>query len=659
MPDIYINEFHMAFYAAALLVSLTILMQSFIQKRTDRAHNLAFIVMVSIIFLNSITEAVAEFVRPYITQSDTCLFIDDICHILYFLFHCLIAPLFFFYELCLTGAIKKRTDFQVVLFSVPVIVMELLIISNPFTSLVYSHAPNGEFQREPAEVIIYFISFVFIVLAIVNIFRFWNAMNFKKRLSLICFLGVVVIGLFIQFLYRDIRCELFAEALGTLGIMLLMENEDDRIEPETGIYNRHGLEIDLDTNFKLKNRVDILSLRITDVGTSLRSIGLTNINNLTNDIAEYLKTKVQRYYIYNIDPSQFIILLGDKEQEDHQRRYKKLFKNYEPNCTIDELADDLMERFKGNWNMGKTKTSLNPVIIKANIPDDFKTVEEVFFFIDSPVPQRLDKPVLEGDDLGYLLRRTSIENAIHRGMSEGGFEVYYQPVYELHTKKLYGAEALLRLHDSELGQIYPDEFIPVIEQMGLIDDVDNMVLGRVCEFIESGIPSKAGMATLNVNLSMIQCMQKGFVDRINQIVDGYNVDKHMITFEITESVGADDYKKLGEIITELKASGYQFAMDDYGTGYSNIQSIFSLDFDVVKIDKSILWAAEKGDLGMTILTNSINMIKQMRKKIVVEGVETESQIHLLEELGVDYQQGFYFSKPIPKDAFIHDILHME
>ena len=130
----------------------------------------------------------------------------------------------------------------------------------------------------------------------------------------------------------------------------------------------------------------------------------------------------------------------------------------------------------------------------------------------------------------------------------------------------------------------------------------------------------------------------------------------MITFEITESVGADDYQKLGEIIKELKSSGYQFAMDDYGTGYSNIQSIFSLDFDVVKIDKSILWAAEKGELGMTILTNSINMIRQMKKKIVVEGVETESQIKLLESLGVDYQQGFYFSKPIPKADFIRDIL---
>ena len=650
-----IDEFHTAFYAVAFLVSFTILMQSIIQRRTDRTHNLAFILMVGIIMANSVTETVSEFMKPYITKSDTCMFIDEVCHIMYFMFHVLIAPVFFFYELCLTDAIKKRRDFQVVIFSIPIVFMELLVLSNPVTEVLFYHK-NGEFQRGPAEYVVYVLSAVYMCLAVACISKYWNAMTIKKRLSILCFMGVVVLGLAIQFVYPDIRCELFAEALGALGIMLLMENEDDRIMAETAIYNRHGLEIDLETNIKLGLSCNILSLRITDVGTSLRSIGLTNINNLTNDIAEYLKTKVQRFYIYNIDPSQFIILLGDKDTEDHQRKFRKLFKNYEPMISIDELTEDLLARFKGNWNMGKTKTSLNPVIIKANIPNDFKTVEEVFFFIDSPIPKQLDKQVLERDDLGYLLRRTEVENAIHRGLAEDGFEVYYQPVYELSTKKLYGAEALLRLHDKELGPIFPDEFIPVIEQMGLIDDVDNMVLGKVCEFIESGIPERAGMRTLNVNLSMIQCMQKDFVDRINQIVDSYKVDKHMITFEITESVGADDYKKLGEIITELKSSGYQFAMDDYGTGYSNIQSIFSLDFDVVKIDKSILWAAEKGDLGMTILTNSINMIRQMKKKIVVEGVETESQIHLLEDLGVDYQQGFYFSKPIPKEDFIREIL---
>ncbi len=651
----HINEFHLAFYSVALLVSFTILMQSFIQKRTDRVHNIVFIFLVSIIMFNSLTEFVGEFARPHILESNAALMVDDICHMLYFVFHSLIAPVFLIYVLCLSDAIKKVSDFHITLIMVPIFVMELLILSDPFTSVMYYHDSNGDFQRNWGEYVIYFFAAIFIFVATVCIFRYWFAMTMRKRLSLICFLGVVLIGLAVQFVYKNIRCELFAEALGLLGIMLLMESEDERLDPETGIYNRHGLEIDLDSNFKLKNSINIISLRIIDVSTSLRSIGITNINYLTKEVAEFLKTKIQRYYIYNIDPSQFIILLdADKNAESH--KFRKIFQKYEASADADELIEDILERFKGNWDIGKTKLSLNPIILKANIPETFETVEDVFFFIDSPLPKKIEKQVLEGPDLNYLLRRTEVENAIRRGLSDEEFEVYYQPVYDLHTKKLHGAEALLRLHDSVLGEVYPDEFIPVTEQMGLIDEVDDMVLGKVCEFVESGLPERKGMQTLNVNLSMIQCMQKGFVDRINKIVERYDIKKSMITFEITESVGADDYQKLGEIIKELKSSGYQFAMDDYGTGYSNIQSIFSLDFDVVKIDKSILWAAEKGELGMTILTNSINMIRQMKKKIVVEGVETESQIKLLESLGVDYQQGFYFSKPIPKADFIRDIL---
>lgn len=651
----YINEFHLAFYSVALLVSFTILMQSFIQKRTDRVHNIVFIFLVSIIMFNSLTEFVGEFARPHILESNAALMVDDICHMLYFVFHSLIAPVFLIYVLCLSDAIKKVSDFHITLIMVPIFVMELLILSDPFTSVMYYHDSNGDFQRNWGEYVIYFFAAIFIFAATVCIFRYWFAMTMRKRLSLICFLGVVLIGLAVQFVYKNIRCELFAEALGLLGIMLLMESEDERLDPETGIYNRHGLEIDLDSNFKLKNSINIISLRIIDVSTSLRSIGITNINYLTKEVAEFLKTKIQRYYIYNIDPSQFIILLdADKNAENH--KFRKIFQKYEASADADELIEGILERFKGNWDIGKTKFSLNPIILKANMPETFETVEDVFFFIDSPLPKKIEKQVLEGPDLNYLLRRTEVENAIRRGLSDEEFEVYYQPVYDLHTKKLHGAEALLRLHDSVLGEVYPDEFIPVTEQMGLIDEVDDMVLGKVCEFVESGLPERKGMQTLNVNLSMIQCMQKGFVDRINKIVERYDIKKSMITFEITESVGADDYQKLGEIIKELKSSGYQFAMDDYGTGYSNIQSIFSLDFDVVKIDKSILWAAEKGELGMTILTNSINMIRQMKKKIVVEGVETESQIKLLESLGVDYQQGFYFSKPIPKADFIRDIL---
>ncbi|MBO6015470.1 MAG: EAL domain-containing protein [Lachnospiraceae bacterium] len=218
--------------------------------------------------------------------------------------------------------------------------------------------------------------------------------------------------------------------------------------------------------------------------------------------------------------------------------------------------------------------------------------------------------------------------------------------------RIHGAEALLRLQDEVLGNIPPDEFIPLAEQIGLIEEIGDFVLHEVCAFIKSGIPAKKGLECINVNLSVIQCIQPDFVSHILEIVNSYGIDKHMINFEITESVAAHDYQLLGSVVKQLKENGILFSMDDYGTGYSNIQSVFSLDIDVVKIDKSILWGAEKSRLGYVILENSARMIRQMNKKILVEGVETQQQIDLLTTFDVDYLQGYFFSKPVPQNVLI-------
>jgi len=157
---------------------------------------------------------------------------------------------------------------------------------------------------------------------------------------------------------------------------------------------------------------------------------------------------------------------------------------------------------------------------------------------------------------------------------------------------------------------------------------------------------------INVNLSVVQFMKPDFVEHVNGIVEQIGVNKKLINFEVTESIYASSYEILSSKIDKLQVDGFLFSMDDYGTGYSNMRALASMDLDCIKIDKSILWEAEKSELGMIILESSIRMIRQMNKAILVEGVETAEQLELLKKLGVDYLQGYYFSKPVPKDKFL-------
>ena len=253
------------------------------------------------------------------------------------------------------------------------------------------------------------------------------------------------------------------------------------------------------------------------------------------------------------------------------------------------------------------------------------------------------------------MHRAEVERAIRRCIHEHRFEVYYQPTYYLDEYRLHGAEALVRMHDDTVGFVSPEEFIPMAEQMGVIEQIDDYVLSEVCAFLASGVPAQHGMDCINVNLSVIQCMRPGFFEHIIGIVDSYRIDHSLINFEITESVGAENYEKLAVVAHRLKSAGFSLSMDDYGTGYSNMEGIFSLNFDIIKIDKSLLWSAEKNERGAVILRNSVRMIHDLGCRVLTEGVETQAQIALLRGLDVDFLQGYYFSKPVPKDEFLNII----
>lgn len=287
----------------------------------------------------------------------------------------------------------------------------------------------------------------------------------------------------------------------------------------------------------------------------------------------------------------------------------------------------------------------------VNVPERAKNVEEVIYIAECPIPELMEERIIEGKSLDWIIRRSAVEKAVTHGLDKGSFEVYYQPTYNI-DKTLHGAEALLRMNDKDMGIIYPDEFIPIAEQLGIIDVIDEFVLKEVCKFIFTGIPQKNGMDCINVNLSVLECMKEGFAEYVSGVVEAEGIRKKMINFEITESVAAKDYDHLADVIEQLKHEGFKFSIDDYGTGYSNMSSLFSLGADIIKIDKSILWNAEKSELGMTLLKTSIDMVHKMQKKALMEGVETEQQIEILKKLGCEYLQGYYFSKPLPKNEFI-------
>lgn len=625
------NQFHIAFYAAALAISISILLFTLLQKRTDKAQNRWFLCLLLIITLNSISEISTAVFEIIGNESDYNHFMLLASQNSYFILHTALCPALYNYVCSVTGKNRRREFARGILLQVPFFITEFLAILNPVFNWVFYYDENLVFHRNNAELVIYWAAFFYFILSIFEILFAWKAVTKRKSIALIYFFFITFAGVYIQYKFIDIKFELLAEALALMGVMLAIESEDNRIDADTHIYNRLALQADLNNILTMNEKATIIFIKILNAKTLERITRSSNYDLLTTECAEFLKTLVPRYKIYHPIKETFIIIC-DKSDCKH----------------IDNLTNAITNRFNNVWNLAEASIKLNAIVLKADTSNELCSVDDIMYISDSIIPSTIAAENI----MDWILHRSEIEQAIKRNIINDNLEVYYQPTVYLDDYRIHGAEALLRMQDNTIGYISPEEFIPIAEQIGLVEHMDDFVLREVCHFIKYDIEPKDNIDCINVNLSVIQCLSPGFFEHIKGIVDEYGIDHSMINFEITETVGAEDYDVLSIVAHNLKAAGFSISMDDYGTGYSNMEGIFSLDFDVVKIDKTILWNAENDKRGKVILENTVKMIHDLDCKVLIEGVESEKHLNMLKKLNVDYLQGFYFAKPMPKSQFI-------
>lgn len=248
-------------------------------------------------------------------------------------------------------------------------------------------------------------------------------------------------------------------------------------------------------------------------------------------------------------------------------------------------------------------------------------------------------------------RRLELEHQLRHALSEHEFEIAYQPQVELATGRLAAFEALMRWTNPSLGKVSPYEFIPVAEEAGLIGQIGHWLLREAC--LQGRAWQRSGLEPIRmaVNVSTLQFRQFDFLDTVRGALADSALDPDMLELEMTESVLVKEYELAVSIVRKLARLGVRTALDDFGTGYSSLTYLQRLPIGCVKIDQSFVQAIQTHpsmlDRGtMPIVEAIVHMAHKLGKTIVAEGVETESQRRLLAGIGVDYAQGFHFSRPL-------------
>ena len=244
-------------------------------------------------------------------------------------------------------------------------------------------------------------------------------------------------------------------------------------------------------------------------------------------------------------------------------------------------------------------------------------------------------------------------NDLRAAVDEHQLRVFYQPKYDVQSNppKLSSAEALIRWIHPELGMISPGSFIPLFEGNGMISIVDNFVWKEAAKQIAAW-KEKFGFALpVSVNLSRADVFDLSLVDRLKQLVEENGLTFSSLKLEVTESAYTDNAKQLLQVIESLRGLGFEIEMDDFGSGYSSLNMLSSMPIDVLKIDMKFIRNIESNETDRRLVKLILDIAKYLKVKTVAEGVETAGQLELLKEGGCDIVQGYYFSRPLPKDEF--------
>lgn len=325
------------------------------------------------------------------------------------------------------------------------------------------------------------------------------------------------------------------------------------------------------------------------------------------------------YAVFRLNGDEFMAVVLNEPQFDLERKVQLLNdlldKNSEFSVSIGQAWDDV-------------EKNLLVLIDQAN--QAMKVNKKRFY----------DSVNVSTDD-----ERRKLLNKLVSSIENREYEVYLQPKMDMVSQKLVGAEALIRYNDPERGVVAPNQFIPMLERNHFIRYVDLFVFEEVCRLLEKWVGMDVEMPVISLNFSRLTLLERDILPIIETIASKYRMSKKYLEIEITESFADTSKSTLYQVAKELYAAGFSISLDDFGTKYTNLSILSEIDFDVLKLDRSLIMALDKQESNQVILKNIVLMCNELSISVIAEGVETVDQQEVLKRLGCSLGQGYLYGKP--------------
>ncbi len=489
----------------------------------------------------------------------------------------------------------------------------------------------------PSNLAAFFVAIGFLAVNFYLMKKERNKVNPRRREAVQLWMIIWISAAVLQFFYNKLLVLGYACSIGMTVLYLKLENPETYLDRQSGMFNHGALVQYISQLYSEGKRFSVLAIIFERSFYKNRMPGQSE--EVRMEIMEFLLGLPEVYVFKNAEDE---ILLVYKDADHTEKKIQPLFR-----------------RFDDGWGKNRAFYVCPRWIY---VPDSgiVNNVEDMLYMIRD-IRQNgkefSENPFLyvDKEKVEQMYRKKQTEQLIFNAMEKDWVEVYYQPIYSTKERRFTSAEALVRIRDEQGNIVSPGIFIDIAEQNGMILRLGEMVFEKVCRFVKEHNIRQYGLQYIEINLSVVQCSYEQLAEDYINIMEKYNIPSELINLEITESASMEAKRILLNNMRSLMDYGVRFSLDDFGTGQSNLNYIVDMPVDIVKFDRDMTNAYFENGKAKYVMDAAMHMVQGMNLEIVSEGIETREQYETMEELGISYIQGYYFSKPLSERQFLQFI----
>lgn len=622
--------YRIEFDIVALFICLVTFFVFHKQKQMASKRNDIFYTIIIVISLSTLFSILSSLAFNHLDK--VSIFWASSANIIYLIFQTNIPFLFCIYVFILTG-FRLPNIFIRILFSIPWVFYYILILGNPFHHLLF-YFENNNYYRGPLHLALYAISLFYLIIMLHTLFKRHKKISFVDFSSFVISLFLPLIAIIFQFFLRGIILECFAFSISALFLLLIVQNDRNLIESITGLQNNFAFTTVLRDRLLQKTPFAITLVHSREFKSLQFYLDNNSYNNILIQISSWLESITKkRFQLFILSENVFAFVSSKFVKKE----------------MLGELSLEIIHRSQEPWFLGDVEIKLAFQAATLRIPEDCKTANQIRDYIEQftfLTELYSDRHIIYAKDFisENHLRQARIAYALQAKMENRSLDILYQAIYSTQEKRTYALESLINLNLPDGSNAHQSEVLKIAERIGLGKRLGELIMEESFAWYLS---HKLYEKNIKLQIRLLEsfCLELDWAHTIIKLADKMKMDLSYLCLQITETAITNNLINIKQNMNILIEKKVLFALDDYGSGYTDFSEILDMPFGLVKLDKIIVQAAFKNSLGAKLLEGTVSLFKQLNWPIVAEGVESKAQLQYLENLDLHFFQGYYIGYP--------------